>query len=234
MRKHNLNLPTLQTALGSMMAAAGCPDLNDDTVTTLGGDVNTGAELRVVHASPNAPAVDVYAKGAAAPVVFSVKIAMTGENPGPKAGSAGHGDTIEQRSTILEAFGSSDACTVDLDAGGTMPELSDDASVSELSPAVQVPPAISEPDVGVGNRRRGATVLTLAEFFEETASPSYRDLHASPDTLRVDVGLWDGMIFTPVSVFNGLVFGEPSSAEILVLTDETGWGVEATPSPGRC
>jgi hypothetical protein len=234
MKKHNLTSPVLMPPSVSMIAASGCNDDDKNAVATSGGDLETGAKLRVVHASPNAPAVDVFAKGAAAPVVFKMKIAEVEENPGPNAGSEGHGDMIEQRSTILGVFGSSGASTVDLDAGGTMPELSDESSFSTLSPAVQVPPAISEPYVGVGGSQPGATVLTLAEMFEESASPRYRDVHASPETLRVDVGLWDGMTFSPVSDFNDLGFGESSSDMFQILPEGTGWGVEEMPNPGRC
>jgi hypothetical protein len=207
MKKHNLTLSSLSTVSGSTIATSGCHE-DKNSVSTFGGDLKTGANLRVVHASPNAPAVDVYAKGAAAPVLFNLEIAETEGSRGPKAGPDGDGETIQLGSTIPGGSGSSDASSVDLDAGGTMPELADESSGSELSPAAQVPPAISEPDVGVGGRQPAATVLTSAEMFEDWASPRHRVVHASPEFLRADVGLWDGMFRTPVSDFNDLGFGE--------------------------
>jgi len=65
------NLGTKLTLLLAVLAlgafAAGCSD--DDNPTDPGTDLGTGAMLRVVHAAPDAPAVDIYVEGIATPVV---------------------------------------------------------------------------------------------------------------------------------------------------------------------
>jgi hypothetical protein len=153
---------------------------------------------------------------------------------------------IKQNPTVFVLHGSPDAPAVDLFVGGTMTELIDELSFSELSPAVQVPPAAYNLDVKVaatgavaasfdtpelmagqrylavvtgfvGGGRPGLTVLPLAEMFEDTASPLVRVVHASPDAPRVDVGLWDGKSLAPVSDFSDIGFGEASSDMGLAL-----------------
>ncbi|MFO7610730.1 MAG: DUF4397 domain-containing protein [Candidatus Krumholzibacteriia bacterium] len=60
-------------ALGAV--AAGCSDDDDPTKPT--ADLGEGAMLRVVHASPDAPAVDIYAEGIASPLVTDVSYLET-------------------------------------------------------------------------------------------------------------------------------------------------------------
>jgi len=55
------------------MGLTGCDD--DDDPTNVGGgtiDLGMGAMIRVVHASPDAPMVDVYAEGVASPIIEDV------------------------------------------------------------------------------------------------------------------------------------------------------------------
>ena len=61
---------TLLALLALAAFATGCSDDDDPTSST--ADMGAGAMLRVVHASPGAPAVDVYAEGVAAPLVAGV------------------------------------------------------------------------------------------------------------------------------------------------------------------
>jgi len=409
MKKLNLKFMTLLALMALSIAVTGCSD-DDDPIAPGGGDMGTGAMLRVAHASPNAPAVDVYAEGVAAPVVTNLKFTETTpyldlkagtynfqlrqagspatsapayetgdleipdgavitalaagllgsmdeddmfrvipliedwEDPGAgnaavriihagadapavaidvandgnpeitdfdrfddtgaagvalPAGSAldvgiwagnplgrvtafqtpalpeaniilvatgllselprdeqgfgllaigpdGTVGMIKQNPTVFVLHGSPDAPAVDLFVGGTMTELVDNLSFSELSPAVQVSPAsytidvkvaasgalaasFDTPELMAGQRylaiasgfvsggQPGFTVLPLAEMFEDTASPLLRVVHASPDAPRVDVGLWDGKAFTPVSEYSDLGFGDASSDMGLAL-----------------
>ena len=47
------------------------------TLPSDGGDMGTGAMVRVAHASPDAPAVDVYANDGSAPVVVDPELTET-------------------------------------------------------------------------------------------------------------------------------------------------------------
>lgn len=52
-----------------LMLAAGC---DDDDLAGPGADMGTGAAVRIVHASPDAPAVDIYAEGVSAPLATNI------------------------------------------------------------------------------------------------------------------------------------------------------------------
>lgn len=63
----------LAATLSAMMVfAIGCSDDDDDNVLAPGPSMGSGAELRVIHASPDAPPVDVYAEGVATPLLQNV------------------------------------------------------------------------------------------------------------------------------------------------------------------
>ena len=154
-------------------------------------------------------------------------------------GPSGTVGLIRQNPTVFVLHASPDAPAVDVFVGGTDTELVGDLSFSNLSPAVQVPPAaysldvkvsssgalagtVTTPELMAGERylaiasgfalggTPGFTLLPYGEKFGESASPQVRVVHASPDAPTVDVGLWDGAVFTPVSDYSGLSFGDAS------------------------
>ncbi len=59
-----------------VLAGVACSD-DDETVTGMDPEMGDGAMLRIVHASPNAPAVDVYAEGVAEPLVQNLAYTTT-------------------------------------------------------------------------------------------------------------------------------------------------------------
>ncbi|MBK7190263.1 MAG: DUF4397 domain-containing protein [bacterium] len=63
----------LVTMLALSVAVTGCSDDDDNPMTPMG----EGAELRVVHASPDAGNVDIYAEGVAAPLLTNVPYTAT-------------------------------------------------------------------------------------------------------------------------------------------------------------
>ncbi|MCB1182256.1 DUF4397 domain-containing protein [bacterium] len=63
----------LLLALGAF-ALTGCSDDDENPMTP---DMGSGAMLRVVHASPDAPAVDIYAEGVSAPLLTDVSYTET-------------------------------------------------------------------------------------------------------------------------------------------------------------
>lgn len=54
------------------------------------------------------------------------------------------------------------------------------------------------------------TLLPYGEAFDNRTDPLVRVVHASPDAPAVDVGVWDGMTFTGVADYADLSFGEAS------------------------
>ena len=76
----------LVTMLALSVAVTGCSDDDDNPMTPMG----EGAELRVVHASPDAGNVDIYAEGVAAPLLTNVpytatRLSITAGNDFPSA-----------------------------------------------------------------------------------------------------------------------------------------------------
>lgn len=146
---------------------------------------------------------------------------------------------IKQDPSLFVLHASPDAPAVDVKVGGTDIELVGDVSFGELSPVIQVAPAMYSLDVVVsqggslvstvetpalmaGERYlviasgfgsdplKEFQILPLQEMFGETMNPLVRVVHASPDAPAVDVGVYDGTTFTPVDPFSGLDFGESS------------------------
>lgn len=70
----NRKILLLPLVLALAAFGVGCSD-DDDSITT--PDMGRGAELRVVHASPDAPAVDVYVEGMDAPVLSNLGYTQT-------------------------------------------------------------------------------------------------------------------------------------------------------------
>jgi hypothetical protein len=178
-------------------------------------------------------------------------------------GPSGTVGLIRQNPTVFVLHASPDAPAVDVFVGGTDTELVGDLSFSNLSPAVQVPPAaysldvkvsssgalagtVMTPELMAGERylaiasgfalggTPGFTLLPYGEKFGESASPQVRVVHASPDAPTVDVGLWDGANFTAISDYSGLAFGDasPESGLAIDATDITvGIAVTTTTTP---
>lgn len=64
---------------GLAIFAVGCSDDDDNPITGPGTDLGDGASLRVVHASPDAPAVDIYAEGVSGALISALTYAETSE-----------------------------------------------------------------------------------------------------------------------------------------------------------
>ncbi len=75
------------------------------------------------------------------------------------------------------------------------------------------------------------TVLPYGESFDEMGEARLRVVHASQDAPAVDVGLWDGTDFTALAPFSGVAFGQASDgAGLDVGTGTLGLGVAVAES----
>ena len=76
--KKTLHTKSLVLMLLASLAifAGGCSD-DDDSITGPAPDMGDGAMLRVIHASPDAPAVDIYAEGVSGALVAGLSYTQT-------------------------------------------------------------------------------------------------------------------------------------------------------------
>lgn len=166
----NLKLKSLGTAalLAVSLVAAGC---SDDDSSPLNPGLGSGAEIRVVHASPDAGNVDVYAEGVAAPLLTNVPYTTTSDYLELAPGTY---------NLQLRAAGA---------AAGSAP-------VFETGP-VNVPigariTAIAAGLAGSSNAADKLRVLLMAESFNAAGAGNaiVRIVHAGADapTVAVDVG----------------------------------------------
>ena len=73
------NLNVLAVMLSALLIfSVGCSD-DDDSVVAPPPSMGEGAELRVIHSSPDAPAVDIYAEGVATPLISGLGYGMTSD-----------------------------------------------------------------------------------------------------------------------------------------------------------
>ncbi len=168
------NLGTKLTLLLAVLAlgafAAGCSD-DDNNPTGPNLDLGTGAMLRVVHASPDAPAVDIYVEGIATPVVQDLAYLQTT----PYLDLAPGTYNIQ-----LRAAGADAASTPAFETGDlTIPA---DATITAVAVGL-----LGSSDAG--DRFR---VVPYVENFTDPGSgqAAVRIVHASPDapTVALDVG----------------------------------------------
>lgn len=147
--------------------------------------------LFVLHASPDAPGVDVSVGGTDAELVGDL--------------------SFGELSPAVQVSPAAYSLDVTVSLGGAL--------VSTVqTPLLMAGERYLVVASGFGNDPlKEFTILALQEAFAPTANPLVRVVHASPDAPAVDVGAYDGMTFTPLAPFTGLDFGESSAAGGTVL-----------------
>jgi hypothetical protein len=153
----------------SALGLAGCSDDDDDGSPTDPG-MSTDAMLRVVHASPGAPAVDIYVNGGTTPVVVALA----------------YGDA----SSYLEVAPGGHA--VQIRAHGADPT---DAPAHEATVTLAEAEKVTAVAAGVLGSTRPEDAFRVLPLVEDFADPgpgnvAVRIVHAAPDapTVAVDVG----------------------------------------------
>lgn len=147
--------------------AAGC----DDDETTVKPDMGEGAMLRVIHSSPDAPAVDIYAEGVTTPLIEDLAYGQTSDYLDLDAGTY----NIE-----IRAAGSDPGSTPAYETGDL--SVPDGAVITALAAGLL---GSSDPD----DQFR---VMVLAEDFDDpgAGNAAVRIIHGSADapTVALDVG----------------------------------------------
>ena len=149
------------------------------------GLIRQDPTVTILHASPDAPAVDINLGGTATTLVNDL--------------------SFGELSVPLQVSPGSYTLDVRVDAGGafvaayTTPQLMAGERYLAIASGY------------AADQTRAFTVLALAESFDTSMDALVRVVHASPDAPRVDVGVVNGANFTAVGAFSGLAFGEASS-----------------------
>jgi hypothetical protein len=159
-------------AIALMGLFIGCSDDDETPNTPNSPDMGEGAMLRVVHASPNAPAVDVYVKGVSTPLFSDAAYGATTGYTEVAAGDY----TIE-----LRGAGSPATSTPAFSVGPvTIPE---GATIT----------AIAAGNFGSTNADDAFRILPIAENFAApgAGNAAVRVVHGSFDAPTVDIDLGD-------------------------------------------
>jgi hypothetical protein len=150
------------------------------------GLIRQDPTMFVLHASPNAPAVDINLGGTATTLV--------------------DGLAFGELSSAVQVAPGAYNLDVRVDMGGAL-------AASFVTPVLAAGERYLAIASGyVGGAMPGFTVLPLGESFGTSANALVRVVHASPDAPAVDVGVVSGNSITPVADFSGLELGESSSA----------------------
>jgi hypothetical protein len=154
----------------AMLFAVGCSD-DDDNPVSPPADMGEGSMLRVVHSSPDAPAVDVYAEGVAQPLITNLAYGQASDYLELEAGTY---------NIQLRAAGAPASSTPAFETGD-----------------ITVPDGVTITAVAAGLLSSSAAadrfrVLTYVENFSDPGAnnAAVRIIHASPDapTVSLDVG----------------------------------------------
>jgi len=212
--KTRLNKIAVVAALGMLLAfAAGC---SDDDNPVVAPDMGAGSMVRVVHASPDAPAVDVYAKGVSTPLIQNLAYGETSNYLALAAGTY----TIELRAagapaTSAPAFETDPLAVPDgakitavavgrLTSGSAddrfrvLPLVENFADPGSGNAAVRiVHGAADAPTVALDVANDGAPEVTGFERFADTGEAGV----ALPANTALQLAVWAGTPLSRVTVF---------------------------------
>lgn len=156
---------------GLAIFAVGCSDDDDNPISGPGGDLGSGAMLRVVHASPDAPAVDIYAEGVSGALISGLAYTQTSAYLDLAAGDY---------NIQIRAAGAAESSLPAFETG--MLSVPDGARIT----------AIAAGKLSSSDDADRFRVLVKVENFTEpgTGNAAVRVIHASADapTVAIDVG----------------------------------------------
>ena len=211
-----------------LVFTAGC---SDDDATPIGPDMGSGAQLRVVHASPDAPAVDVYVEGVASPLITNLGYGATSSyldvDPGtyniqirPAGAPASSTPVFETGDVPIAADLKITAVAAGLIGGtpGPSEEFRVILLVENFDPAgagnaiVRIVHASADaPTVAVDVGNDGNPEITNFERFEDTGTAGV----ALPAGENLQIAIWAGSPLERVTVFTTPKL--PEGAELFVI-----------------
>lgn len=238
--------------LAMLMSLTACSD-DDDPMTPNTQDLGTGVMLRVVHASPNAPAVDVYVRGIDNPVLsgldytetsaylevgpgdYIVDLRAAGADPMSPAVYSTGVLTLPDGATITAAavgmLGSTDAA----DMFRVIPLVEDYADAGSGNAAVRIVHASADaPSVAIDVGNDGTPEISDFARFADTGAAGI----PLPAGQNLDVGIWAGNPLNRVTAFQTPALPE---ADLLLIatgllsadpSDDMGFGLLAVGPEG--
>jgi hypothetical protein len=202
----------------------------DDEDSTTAPDMGKGAMLRVIHASPDAPAVDVYAEGVSSPLIanlgygetsdyldldagtYNIQLRAAGADPGtPPAFETGNLDIADgAKITALAVglLGSSD----NADKFRVLPLAENFTDPGSGNAAVRIVHGSADaPTVALDVGNDGTPEITDFERFEETGAAGV----ALPSGTALQIAIWAGSPLARVTVFTTPQL--PEGGELFVI-----------------
>lgn len=208
--------------------AIGCSD--DDESPMLAPDMGSGAMVRVVHASPDAPAVDVYAEGVTAPLIQDLAYGETsayldlaagtyniqlraagspaGSTPAFETGDLAIPDGAKITAAAVGLLSSSDAA----DKFRVLPLVENFAAPGTGNAAVRIIHASADaPTVALDVGNDAAPEVTGFDRFADTGEAGV----ALPANTELQVAVWAGNPLSRVTVFTTPQL--PDGGELFVI-----------------
>ena len=199
--------------LAAMLMLSGCDD-DEDTVSR--PDMGEGAELRVVHASPDAPNVDIYAEGVASPLIrnlgygevsayldldagtYNIQIRSAGADS-TSAPAYETGDLVIQDDVKITALAAGLLASMDdQDKFRVLPLIENFDDPGAGNAAVRIIHGSADaPTVAIDVGNDGTPEITDFERFEDTGASGV----ALPAGSELQIGIWAGNPLARVTAF---------------------------------
>ncbi len=205
-------------------ALTGCDEKESPT------DMGAGAELRVIHASPDAPAVDIYAEGVSSPLIenldysevsdylaldpgtYNIQIRAAGSDPGStpayETGDLDIPADAEITAIAVGLLGSSD----EADKFRVMPitEIFDDPGTGNVAARI-IHGAADAPPVAIDVGNDGAPEITDFALFDDTGQGGV----LLPSETELQIGIWAGSPLERVTAFTTPAL--PDGEELFII-----------------
>lgn len=228
MKRTFARLTVTASALALLVFAVGCSDDDDNGVAP---DMGTGSQIRVVHASPGAPAVDIYAEGVASPLItnlayggasayidvaagtYNIQVRGAGSDPGSapvfETGDLPIPEGVKITAVAAGLIGSAPGSA---DAFRVMPFVEDFTAPGAGNAAVRIVHAGADaPTVAIDVGDDATVDIANFERFDDTGAAGV----ALPAGQNLQIAIWAGAPLSRVTAFTTPPL--PGGAELFVI-----------------